>query len=56
MGCVKFVDIGVVEPKEEVELTVAERALVEENLKKDAKALYLIQMGLFQDIFPRIFQ
>ncbi|XP_021827866.1 uncharacterized protein LOC110768444 [Prunus avium] len=53
-GLWKFVDTRVVKPKEEAELTVAERALVEENLKKDAKALYLIQMGLSKGFFPRI--
>ncbi|KAM5569751.1 hypothetical protein ABKV19_016986 [Rosa sericea] len=53
-GLWKFVEVGFQDPDPERTLTDAENMLLESNIKKDARALYIIQMGLSDEIFPRV--
>lgn len=53
-GIWKFVDVGFQDPDTEKTLSDAETMLLESNIKKDATALCIIQMGLSYEIFPRV--
>ncbi|XP_024164205.1 uncharacterized protein LOC112171226 [Rosa chinensis] len=50
------ISLPVMEQQDEYILTLtdAENMLLESNIKKDARALYIIQMGLSNEIFPRV--
>lgn len=53
-GLWKFVEVGFQDADPEKTLTEAENMLMESNIKKDARALYIIQMALSDEIFPRV--
>lgn len=49
-----FVEEGYEVPENQETLTIAKKASLKDNIKKDAKALSIIQQGVTNAIFPRI--
>lgn len=49
-----LVEEGYTKPAEGAELTVAQRSELKSNIKKDAKALNILQTSITDEIFPRI--
>ena len=50
----EYVEDGYEEPSDDEERSIAEIAKQREHVRKDAKALLLIQEGVSKTIFPRI--